>query len=133
MPRFEPDLLVTEGRCGRVSGAADRKDVTRLGHVPLIELAITEELDIWTAPRLSALLDAALALRPERLTIDLAGCPSIDAAAIDVLLEAHRCALRTGGQLTLREPPPRLRRNLRLARVDHVLHITSSAAAGSTT
>jgi anti-anti-sigma factor len=106
---------------------AIRHEVARPGHGPLIELAITEDLDVWAVPRLSALLDEVLARRPERLTIDLVACPFIDAAAIDVLLEAHRRALRTGGRLTLHEPPPRLRRNLQLARVDHVLHITPCA------
>ena len=83
-----------------------RHEVARPGCAPLVEVAITEELDVGAVPRLSALLDEALALRPERLTIDLVGCQSIDAAAIDVLLEAHRRALRAGGRLMLREPPP---------------------------
>jgi len=94
------------------------------GRIPVVELVITEELDLWAMPRLSALLDDALELRPVQLVVDLASCPFMDAAAIGLLLEAHRRARRCGGLLTLRSPSPRLRRNLRLARADRVLHVT---------
>ncbi len=98
----------------------------RTGRVPLVEVVITEPLDGLAVPRLRALLDEALTLQPEHLILDLAGCPSIDAAAIGVLLDAHRRAFLGGGRLTLRAPSVRLRRNLRLARVAHVFHITTA-------
>lgn len=98
------------------------------GRVPVVEVVITEELDLWAMPRLSALLDDALGLQPQQLVVDLARCPFMDAAAIGVLLEVHKKARRGGGRLTLRSPSARLRRNLRLARADRVLHVTPESA-----
>lgn len=94
--------------------------------VPVIEVVVTEELDAEAVPRLDARLSEALQLRPAQLIVDLAGCPRIDAAAIDLLVQVHRRARRAGGLLTLRAPSARLRRNLELARVDRVLHVTAS-------
>lgn len=96
--------------------------------IPVVEVVITQELDLSALSRLNGLLEDALALRPVVLVVDVAQCPFLDAAAISVLLEAHRRAHRAGGLLTLRSPSPRLRRNLRLARVDRVLHVTPALA-----
>lgn len=92
--------------------------------IPVVEVVIRQELDLSGLSRLNGLLNDALALQPVVLVVDVAQCPFMDAAAIDVLLEAHRRARRDGGLLTLRSPSPRLRRNLRLARADRVLHVT---------
>jgi anti-anti-sigma factor len=94
---------------------------------PLVEVIVTEELDSQAAARLGALLDDALAMRPTNLVLDLAGCPSLGAAAIAALLDAHRRARHAGGHLTLRSPSPRVRRVLHLARVDRVLYVTPPA------
>jgi len=91
--------------------------------IPVVEVVVTETVDVNSAPRLTATLGEALRIRPDQLIIDLEACPSIDAAGIAVLLDAHRKVRRDGGYLTLRAPSDRLRRNLRLARTDHVLHI----------
>ncbi|HEX6872629.1 MAG TPA: STAS domain-containing protein [Micromonosporaceae bacterium] len=95
---------------------------------PLVEVIFGEELDARAAARLHVLLGEALALRPEQLVVDLSGCPFADAVGIDVLLEAHRRTWLAGGRLVLRAPSPRLRRILRLARVDEVFHITDEPA-----
>lgn len=99
------------------------------GRVPVVEVVITDQLDLWAIPTLSALIDEALELHPVQLVLDLAGCPFMDAAVIGLLLETHRRLRYTGGLLTLRSPSPRLARNLRLARVDRVLHVTGAADA----
>ena len=91
--------------------------------VPLVEVIITEALDSQAAPRLETRLNEAIDLHPVRLIVDVAGCPVLDAAAIDVLLDAHRKTRRSGCRLTLRGPSPKLRRNLRLARVDGVIDV----------
>lgn len=102
------------------------RQVTRVtsGSVPLVEIVITEPLNAAFVPRLFALLDEAFTLSPAQLVIDLAHCPSIDAAAIEALLDGHRRAHRQGSQLTLQSPSPRILRNLKLARLDNALHIT---------
>lgn len=98
----------------------------QIDRVPVIEVIITEELDFQSLPRLDARLAEALELHPARLVVDLAACPRMDAAAIGLLVDVHRRARRAGGQLTLRSPSPRLRRNLELARADRVLHVTAA-------
>ena len=91
---------------------------------PLIEVVITEPLDSGAAGRLRRLLAEALDLGPERVVVDLSDCPFVDAAAVSVLLDAHREAWRSGGRLTLRGPSPRLRRLFELAHVNDVFDIT---------
>jgi anti-anti-sigma factor len=91
--------------------------------IPTVEVVISGDLDVWSAPSVNDTLDEAIGLAPQRLIIDLAGCPSIDAAGILLLLDAHRRAIRNGGTVALRSPSPRLQRNLRLAKVDRVLQV----------
>jgi anti-anti-sigma factor len=90
---------------------------------PMVEIIITEELDAGSVPRVSALLQDAVSLHPVHLLVDLAQCPFLDATAIGMLLDIHRQVWSSGGRLTLRDPSPRVRRTLQLARVDHVLHV----------
>ena len=96
---------------------------------PLIEVVVTEPLDSAAAGRLRRLLAEALDLRPERVVVDLGDCPFVEAAAVNVLLDAHREAWRSGGRLTLRGPSPRLRRLFELAHVNDVFDITYECPA----
>jgi anti-anti-sigma factor len=86
-------------------------------------VVVTEAFDGAAVDRWRARLDAAAALRPARLVVDLRRSPRIDAAAIGVLLSVHRQMLRADGRLLLRAPVDRVRRVLGLARVDHVLEV----------
>jgi anti-anti-sigma factor len=99
---------------------------------PLIEVVITERLDSHAARRLRRMLFESLELRPERLVVDLTDCPFVDAAAVHVLLDAHREAWRVGGRLTLRSPSPRLTRLLELAHARDVFDITYDRPAHPT-
>jgi anti-sigma B factor antagonist len=92
-------------------------------YVPMVEIVVPHDAD-GSASRLHALLDEALALNPRELVVDLTSCPLVDAAGIGLLLDAHRRVHGAGGVLTLRSPSSRLRRNLKLARVDSVLRVT---------
>lgn len=91
--------------------------------IPVVEVLVTDTLDAQSAPQLTATLAEVLRIHPVQLVVDLSACPAIDAAGIAVLLEVHRRVRRDGGYLTLRAPSDRLRRNLHLARTDHVLHV----------
>lgn len=82
---------------------------------PLIEVVVSEELDISTLPRLRERLEDALSLAPDRLVVDLSGCAFLDAQAMTVLLDVHRQAWRAGGLLTLRGCSPQCLRLLSLA------------------
>lgn len=96
----------------------------QIDRIPTVEVVVSEPLDSQSLPRLTATLAEALRVHPVQLVVDLSACPFMDAAGIAVLLEAHRRVRREGGYLTLRAPSERLRRNLRLARTDQVLHVT---------
>lgn len=91
--------------------------------VPLVEVRVNGDLNAQSAPGVNDMLEEALALRPRRLVIDLAGCEMIDAAGILLLLDTHRRAMRDGGSVALRSPSARAQRNLRLAKVDRVLQV----------
>lgn len=67
-----------------------------------------------------------LALRPREVTIDLAGCRHVDAAAIALLLDVHRRLSRRDGTLTPCNPHPRIRRILATAGVGAIMPVVDS-------
>ncbi|HEX6499786.1 MAG TPA: STAS domain-containing protein [Micromonosporaceae bacterium] len=100
---------------------------TQPGEDTVIEVTVSGALDTAGVARLDTVLRHALARRPRHLVVDLADCPFLTASAIALLVEAHRRAWLVGGLLTLRSPSPRVRRILKIARVDHLLHVTPPA------
>lgn len=98
--------------------------------MPLVEVSITE-FDLACLPETGAVLDQLLALRPQQIVIDLAGCRHIDAAAIGLLLDVHRRMVRAGGVLAVRNPNPRITRILQTARLDQILPVHTDAAAAA--
>jgi anti-sigma B factor antagonist len=103
------------------SGSSATESVTQ--RIPVIEVVVCGAFDALSAPKINDVIEDAMALRPCRIVIDLADCPSIDAAGIMLLLDAHRRAMRGDATIALRSPGERLRRNLRLAHVDRVLQV----------
>jgi len=91
--------------------------------VPVVEVYLTDRLDLTCLAPVQAALEMAVRLRPDRLVVDMAGCVGLDAAGVALLLDVHRQLLRVGAHLTLRAPSPRLRRIMRIARVEQVLHV----------
>ena len=77
-------------------------------------LPVVGQLDSSTLARVRGQLQDALAERPDRLVVDLSDCPFVDAAALAVLVEAHRTASRYGGLLVLLGCQPRVVRALSL-------------------
>ncbi|WFE35494.1 STAS domain-containing protein [Micromonospora sp. WMMD975] len=80
--------------------------------VPHVRVEITDELDLAGLPEVAHVLDRVLALQPGEITIDLARCRHLDAAAIALLLDVRRRLARRDGTLTLSNPHPRIRRIL---------------------
>lgn len=91
--------------------------------IPEAVVVVTEAFEGGVVDRWGRLIADAVALRPRRLCVDLGDCPLVDAAAIAVLLQAHRTMIHMGGGLTLRGPTSRVRRILTLARFDQVFEI----------
>lgn len=107
-------------------------DSSQDGRVPVVEVIVEEALEFPALGRLQGTVAEALELHPGELVIDLARCPRLDAAAIGFLLQLHRSIRLDGGLLTLRSPSAGLRRNLRLAHADVVLHVTGPDGAPQT-
>ncbi len=99
--------------------AVDERWVTPQA-TPPVEVVITEELDLAAVPRLRALFEDALRMRPERLVVDLDSCAFVDATALGLLLEVHRQVRRQGGSLVLRHVRPRVARLIALTRLHGV-------------
>src|SRR5688572_21208866 len=98
--------------------------VTETPTVPLVEVVVPGSLTAASIHRIGSMLDEAATLRPQHLVVDLTACELLDAAGVALLVRVHRQIRESGGQLALRNLPPRADRLLRLARVDRVLHIT---------
>lgn len=92
--------------------------------LPLVEVRVTE-LDLGCLPEVGAVFDRLLMLRPAQVVVDLSDCRHVDAAAIGLLLDVHRRLARADAALTVRNPNPRVRRILHIARLDQVLSIVS--------
>lgn len=91
--------------------------------VPLVEVEITEELDLARLPEVAVILDRVLALNPAEVIVDMAGCRHVDAAAIALLLDVHRQMARRHATLTVRNPNPRIQRILETARLGEIVPI----------
>ncbi|MEV0002711.1 STAS domain-containing protein [Micromonospora sp. NPDC050980] len=94
--------------------------------VPHVRVEITDELDLDGLPEVAHVLDEILALQPREVTIDLAGCRHVDAAAIALLLDVHRRLRRRDGTLVLSNPHPRIRRILATAGVSAIVPVVDS-------
>jgi anti-anti-sigma factor len=92
-----------------------------------IVVVVTDPLDGGAIDRWAGELAAAVRRHPQRLVADLTDCAWIEAAAIVVLLRTHGQMIRADGTFVLRRPPARVRRTLRLARVDQVLEVEEPA------
>ncbi|GAA1798784.1 STAS domain-containing protein [Planosporangium flavigriseum] len=103
-----------------------RNHATASGDDSTVEVTVVGALDATAVRDLGVVLALAFQQRPHHLVIDLAECPFLDAAAIELLVDTHRRAWRAGGLLSLRDASPRVRRILEIARVGHVLRLTLS-------
>ena len=92
------------------------------GGVRTIE--ITGALDLSTIARVREQLEDAMGARPERLVVDLSGCPFVDASALAMLLEAHRRMCLSGGVLTLSGASARVLRLLSLTGLRRVFDLS---------
>jgi len=97
--------------------------------IPEAIVVVTEALEGVAVDRWGRLIAETVALVPRRLIVDLHASPVVDAAAIAILLHAHRTMMHTGGRLTLRGPASRVQRILRLARLDHVFDVEDAGPA----
>ena len=93
-------------------------------------MQVTEQAtEIWLVGRLDAraagavrdALHAALSAGSGPLVVDIAGVELLDATGLGVLVGAHRRARLDGRELVLRGPSARVRRLLKVTRLDRVI------------
>jgi anti-sigma B factor antagonist len=98
------------------------------GGITVVEVG--GEVDVETAPRMRAALEAALATG-DPVVVDLAAVTFMDSAGFGVLASAQRRAAQDGVTVRLRAVPDRVRRLLVLLGLDAVLPIEPDARAGA--
>jgi anti-anti-sigma factor len=81
----------------------------------LASLTISGEVDVFTISRFRGLLDAAIALKPTHVTVDLDGVTYLGACAVPVFEEGAARLARSGGRLELLRVPRLAHRLLQVA------------------
>jgi anti-sigma B factor antagonist len=81
------------------------------------------ELDVATAPQLSALVNSAFASGARSLELDLSGVTFCDSAGLRVLADAAGQARRAGGTVIVRGSSPMVRRTLHLVGLHSLVQI----------
>ena len=89
----------------------------------VVVVEVQGDLDAARVPRVRALLEDAVSVRPKQLVVDLGNCSFLDASGLTVLLDVHRRLGRVGAVLTLRGCSPRVMRLLSLTGLRRVFDV----------
>jgi anti-sigma B factor antagonist len=89
-------------------------------------VTVSGELDILTAPKFSASIDAVVRRRARDVVVDLSEARFVDSAGLQVLLSAQRRVTRRTRWLALICPAGPVRRVIELARLTETLGVVSS-------
>jgi anti-anti-sigma factor len=93
---------------------------------PRSVVTVSGELDIATAPQLSAVIALAIGARPPELWIDLTPTTFIDSTGLNLLLQAQQ---RYDGALMIICPPGNVRRVFDVAGLSTLLPLCDEPAA----
>ena len=95
-------------------------------------VAVSGEIDLYTAPRLQGeLATAVMGERPARVVVDMAGVDFCDSTGMNVLLAAQRLAREHGGNIELSGPRPAVRKILQVTGLESVFTVVENGAAVS--
>ncbi|MFP5336789.1 MAG: STAS domain-containing protein [Actinomycetes bacterium] len=104
-------------------------------HVAVVDpgqvVVLDGRLDVRALPDVRDALQAAVDAGAGDLVLDVARLELRDAAGLGLLVGLHRRALVQGRRLVLANPPPRLARQLRIARLSRVLAVVESGGASA--
>ena len=93
-----------------------------------VVVALSGEIDLYTAPRLQSRLDSELNVdHPVRLVVDMSGVDFCDSTGMNVLLAAQRLAREHGGNVELSGPRPAVRKILQVTGLESVFTVTGDA------
>ena len=96
-----------------------------------VVVALSGEIDLYTAPRLQSRLASELNVdHPVRLVVNMSGVDFCDSTGMNVLLAAQRMAREHGGNVELSAPRPAVRKILQVTGLAVGLHgVTSGDGA----
>ena len=94
--------------------------ITIEGPDGLITVAVSGEVDIATSSTLGRALDAAVALAPRNLELDLRECTFIDSTGLQVIIRAGTALAQSGRSVTLKQPQAHVRRVFVTAGLDQI-------------
>jgi anti-anti-sigma factor len=92
-------------------------------------MAITGEIDLYTAPRLQAEFTRLLENGPDRIVIDMSGVEFCDSTGMNVLLSALKRMRERGGVLEVAAPRPAVRKILQVTGLDSVFVVYDAVPA----
>jgi anti-sigma B factor antagonist len=92
-------------------------------------VAVSGEVDIFTAPEFKQRVMMAIAAGAERLIVDLTGTSFIDSSSLGVLIGAHRRLTARGGRLVVVCNREAIVKTFRITGLDGVFELVDSVAA----
>ena len=95
--------------------------ITALGATFII---LSGEIDHHCAQPMRAEIDAKIDdLQPSVLVLDFAGVTFMDSSGIGLIMGRHRTMEAIGGSVIVRDPPPHIRRVIRLSGMERIAQI----------
>lgn len=94
-----------------------------------LDAVVTSPHDVGHLALYVTMLSGSVARQPIHLHVDLARCPSVDPAGVDLLVELHRRLAVCGGRLTLLRPSARVRHLLQVSSADAVPEVSDEGVA----
>ncbi|MCU1450034.1 MAG: anti-sigma-factor antagonist [Acidimicrobiales bacterium] len=92
-------------------------------------VAVTGEVDLYTAPRLWEAIDSAIAGAPRELVIDLNGVEFLDSSGLSVLVRAHKRLKPIAGSITLRGAGGQVFKALELTKLTDLFTVKAASRA----
>ncbi|MEW9555984.1 STAS domain-containing protein [Nonomuraea sp. NPDC050783] len=97
--------------------------VSTRSHAGCALVAVTGEIDLYTAPHLQSEFTRLLQEGPSRVVIDMSAVDFCDSTGMNVLLSALKRMKEQGGTLEVASPRPAVRKILQVTGLDSVFTV----------
>src|SRR5688572_22088166 len=94
-------------------------------------VAVSGEVDLYTAPELERALAGPLAEGTAQLVVDLSDATFVDSTALHVLLRSARQLDRDAGELIVVVPDPNVRKLFEITGLDRLFAVVSALSTAS--
>ncbi|MEZ0073710.1 anti-sigma B factor antagonist [Planotetraspora sp. GP83] len=119
---------MTRGRHDASVRLVELKVATQ-SHAGHAVMAVSGEIDLYTAPRLQSEFTRLLETGPDRVVIDMSGVEFCDSTGMNVLLSALKRLRERGGSLEVAAPRPAVRKILQVTGLDSVFTVHEAVPA----